>query len=40
MTLCKMAAEFLDGNLVSLRYPVTPENAQKRCFEAIAIQSH
>lgn len=39
VTLCKMAAEFLDGNLMSLRYPDTSEHAQKRCLEAIASQS-
>ncbi len=33
--LCRMAAEFLDGNLMSLRYPTDPEHAKERCLEAV-----
>lgn len=40
VNLCKMAAEFLDGNLMSLRYPTEPEHAKKRCLEAIQTNSN
>lgn len=40
VNICKMAAEFLDGNLMSLRYPTEPEHAKKRCLEAIQINSN
>lgn len=40
VSLCKMAAEFLDGNMMSLRYPTEPGHAQKRCLEAIENHSN
>lgn len=35
VTITKMAGEFVDGNLMSLRYPTEPAHAKQRCEEAV-----
>lgn len=35
VSLCKMAAEFIDGNLRSIPSTIKPEQARQRCIEAV-----